>query len=71
MDVPRKAPAEIGELADWVPHLMDASGVEKARLVGHSMGALVALECAVRYPERISGISLMGAAQKCRSILNF
>ena len=57
-----KAPAEIGELADWVPHLMDASGVEKARLVGHSMGALVALECAVRYPKRISGISLMGAA---------
>ena len=33
-----KAPAEIGELADWVPHLMDASGVEEARLVGHSMG---------------------------------
>ena len=57
-----KAPAEIGELADWVPHLMDALGVEEARLVGHSMGALVALECAVRYPKRISGISLMGAA---------
>ena len=23
------APAEIGELADWVPHLMDASGVKQ------------------------------------------
>ena len=36
-----KAPAEIEELADWVPHLMDASGVEEARLVGHSMGCLL------------------------------
>ena len=44
-----KAPAEIGELADWVPHLMDASGVEEARLVGHSMGTC-GVGMWVRYP---------------------
>ena len=29
-------------------------------LVGHSMGSLAALDCAARYPERISSIALLG-----------
>ncbi len=38
-----KAHAEIGKLADWVPNLMDGAGIKEAKLIGHSMGALVAL----------------------------
>lgn len=46
--------------ADWMPQLLDAAGVKQAALVGHSMGALIALETAARHPDRVSKISLLG-----------
>ena len=48
--------------ADWMPQLLDAAGVQQATLVGHSMGALIALETALRHPSRVSRISLLGFA---------
>ena len=54
--------ASVEAIAEWVPALLDAAGVAKAALVGHSMGSLVALDCAGRYPDRISRIALIGAA---------
>src|SRR5436309_646075 len=36
----------IAEMADWTAALLEAAGVEKSTLVGHSMGSLVALETA-------------------------
>lgn len=54
--------ASIEALADWVVALLDALGVKKASFVGHSMGALVALEAAVRDPGRIDKVALIGAA---------
>jgi pimeloyl-ACP methyl ester carboxylesterase len=56
--------ASIGVMADWVAQLLDAAGAEKAALVGHSMGALVALEAAARHPERVSALALLGAAPR-------
>ena len=50
----------IGDMADWTVQLIAAAGASKARLVGHSMGALIALDAASRYPEKISGLSLIG-----------
>jgi pimeloyl-ACP methyl ester carboxylesterase len=52
----------IADMADWTAALLDAAGVSKARLVGHSMGSLIALETAARHPEKVSGLSLIGAA---------
>lgn len=49
-------------LADWIAALLDAAGVKRAALVGHSMGSLIAVECAARYPDRISRIALIGTA---------
>lgn len=49
-------------LADWVVAVLDAAGVGQAALVGHSMGSLVALECAARHPARVSRIALIGTA---------
>ena len=37
-------------LADWTLALLDAAGVQRAALVGHSMGSLIALEAAARAP---------------------
>jgi pimeloyl-ACP methyl ester carboxylesterase len=55
--------SSIAEMADWVASFLDAAGVEKAALVGHSMGALVAIEAAVRGPELIGALVLLGAAE--------
>jgi pimeloyl-ACP methyl ester carboxylesterase len=52
----------IEELADWVISLFDAAGVRNAVLVGHSMGSLIALETARRYPQRVSQLALLGAS---------
>lgn len=49
-------------MADWIDRLLAALGVEQAHLVGHSMGALIALEVAARYGVRTAGIALLGAA---------
>jgi len=54
--------ASIGEMADWVFRALDAHKIRKASLVGHSMGSLVALECAARQPARVERIALLGTA---------
>lgn len=50
-------------LEQWTTHLfdfLDAVGVRKAHLVGNSMGAAVALAAAVKHPERVDRLVLMG-----------
>lgn len=47
-------------LADWVIALLDTLGVAQAILIGHSMGSLVALEAAVRFPQRVARTALLG-----------
>lgn len=54
--------ATVVEMADWVARLLDAANIGKAALVGHSMGSLVALECAARHPGRVERIALLGTA---------
>ena len=54
--------ATIAEMADWTADLLDAAGAAKAKLVGHSMGSLIALETAAHHPAKISGLSLIGTA---------
>ena len=52
----------IPEMADWLVALLDAAEVGQANLVGHSMGALVALEAAARHDARVRKLALLGAA---------
>jgi pimeloyl-ACP methyl ester carboxylesterase len=54
--------ASIGAMADWVAAWLDALRIERAALIGHSMGTLVALELAGRPDARVSAIGLLGAA---------
>ena len=49
-------------MADWIVALLDAAGASRAALVGHSMGSLIAVECAARHPSRVSAIALVGTA---------
>ena len=55
-------PATVEEAADFVIALLDAAGLQKASLVGHSFGSLIALEAAARVPERVSHLVLVGTA---------
>jgi pimeloyl-ACP methyl ester carboxylesterase len=54
--------ATIEAMADWVASLLGAAGIAAAALVGHSMGSLVALECAARHPARARALALIGTA---------
>lgn len=48
------------DFAADVAALLDALGIGRAVLVGHSMGAAVAQRFAIDYPERTSGLMLLG-----------
>jgi pimeloyl-ACP methyl ester carboxylesterase len=52
----------IADMADWTAALLEAAGAAKAKLVGHSMGSLIALETAARHPLKVSALSLIGTA---------
>jgi pimeloyl-ACP methyl ester carboxylesterase len=49
-------------LADWIAALADAAGAARYALVGHSMGALAALEHAARFSARVTRVALLGPA---------
>jgi pimeloyl-ACP methyl ester carboxylesterase len=46
------------EIADAVVALLDALGIDRATVVGLSMGGLVAMELALGDPERVAGVVL-------------
>lgn len=54
--------ASVGAIANWVGAAQDAAGASKAAIVGHSMGSLIAIECAARRPERVAKIALLATA---------
>jgi pimeloyl-ACP methyl ester carboxylesterase len=57
-----RALTDIAALADWTAGLIDDAGLRQAALVGHSMGALVALETAARYAGKVRALGLCGVA---------
>lgn len=50
----------IAELARWTVSLLDAAGLERVHLAGHSMGSLVALQVALAQPRRLRTLALLG-----------
>ena len=52
----------IADMADWTAALLKAAGAQQAKLIGHSMGSLIALETAARHPDKVSSLSLIGTA---------
>ena len=53
---------DVEALADWTLAMLDAAGVNRAALVGHSMGSLIALEASARAPQRVSALVMVGTA---------
>ena len=47
-------------MADWVIQVLDATGLSKAAVVGHSLGSLVTIAAAARHADRVRAIALVG-----------
>jgi pimeloyl-ACP methyl ester carboxylesterase len=56
----------IAAYGDWVVAFLDAAGLERVVLVGHSMGGAIALDLAVRYPDRLAGLGLIATGARLR-----
>lgn len=60
-----RGPYSREDLAGDVTGILDARNIERAILVGHSMGGIVSMATALLYPERIAGLVLLGTASHC------
>lgn len=55
-------PPDRSYLAAWLAHFVDALGVERAHVVGHSMGGAIALQFALECPTRLDRLVAVDAA---------
>ncbi len=51
----------IDDFVSLVQQFMEQLGIVRAPLVGHSMGGTVALSVAIRYPQRVGGVVVIGS----------
>jgi pimeloyl-ACP methyl ester carboxylesterase len=58
-DKPLGAPYDPSFFARWMVALLDALGLERAHLVGNSLGGRVALEVGLAHPDRVDRIALL------------
>jgi len=58
----------VADFVAMVNEFMDQLGIVRAPLVGHSMGGTVSLGVAIRYPDRISGVTVIGSPVDGRSL---
>lgn len=58
-DWDRQNPYSVADMAGDVVAVLDALGIERAHLVGLSMGGMIAQEVAIGYPDRVASLTLM------------
>lgn len=58
------APTTIAGYTNVVAALLIEIGVDDAHIVGHSMGAFIAIELAARYPDAVRTLTLIGVAER-------
>ncbi len=62
---------QINSYVEMVLSFMNSLGIQKAPILGHSMGGTVALQIALEYPERIEKVAIVGAPIIGRSLNPF
>jgi pimeloyl-ACP methyl ester carboxylesterase len=58
--------SSITAYCDFFLAFLDALGLEKAIVVGHSMGGAIVLDFALHYPDRLDGLILVGSGARLR-----
>jgi pimeloyl-ACP methyl ester carboxylesterase len=56
--------SDVARYCLWVKKLLYILNVKDAVIVGHSLGAAIALQFAINYPQEIAGIVLVGGGMK-------
>lgn len=64
-------PFQIDSYVEMVNQFMDALGIQKAPIFGHSMGGTVALQMSLSHPERVEKVALVGSPVTGRSLHPF
>jgi pimeloyl-ACP methyl ester carboxylesterase len=67
--LPLGSALSVERMAEDVRALMDAAGWDDAHVVGHSLGALVALEVALSSPQRVRSLALLCASAAGRDLV--
>jgi len=57
------APPTVSQYADIVAALLDELGVQKAHILGISLGAYIAIDLAARFPSVVDSLVLIGVAE--------
>ncbi len=52
---------DVADFVSLVDQFMEQLGISRAPLVGHSMGGTVSLSVAIRYPQRVSRVVVIGS----------
>ncbi|MBN2538635.1 MAG: alpha/beta hydrolase [Deltaproteobacteria bacterium] len=55
-----KGEREVSLYSKWVKKTVEALGLRRPVLIGHSLGAAIALESAIQYGDRLSGVVAVG-----------
>jgi pimeloyl-ACP methyl ester carboxylesterase len=58
--------SSIAAYRDFLFALLDALDLERAVVIGHSMGGAIALDFALHYPHRLAGLILVGSGARLR-----
>jgi pimeloyl-ACP methyl ester carboxylesterase len=58
--------SSIAAYRDFIFAFLDALGLGRAVVVGHSMGGAIALDFALHYPDRLDGLILVGTGARLR-----
>ncbi|MFQ5813301.1 MAG: alpha/beta fold hydrolase [Anaerolineae bacterium] len=58
--------SSIAAYCDFLLAFLDALSLERATVVGHSMGGGIALDFALHYPDRLAGLILVGSGARLR-----
>ncbi|HTX33227.1 MAG TPA: alpha/beta hydrolase [Solirubrobacteraceae bacterium] len=64
----RSTPTDLAGNARAAVSVLDDAGIERATLVGHSLGGAVAAWLAAEYPERVGALVLAAPSASCQSL---
>jgi pimeloyl-ACP methyl ester carboxylesterase len=67
-DVPRSG-WSVSDLADDLAAILDQLGIPQVVLAGFSMGGMAAVDFALRYPKRLTGLVLMGSSASAEDLI--